>query len=35
MFYSGNNAESNALLHDTIVCSNIFIYPTRTAVPVE
>jgi len=24
-FYSANNAESNGLLHDTIVCSFIFI----------
>jgi len=34
-FYSANNAESNAVLHDTIFCSSIFIYPARTVVSVE
>src|SRR6218665_3377888 len=29
IFYSANNAESNAVLHDTIACSSIFIWPTR------
>jgi len=32
LFYLENNAESNAVLHDTTVCSNIFIYSTRTSV---
>ena len=33
--YSASNAESNVVLHDTIVYSITFIYPTRTAVSVE
>ena len=31
-FYSANNAESNAVLHDTIACSFIFILPYRMSL---
>jgi len=34
-FFSANNAESNAVFHDTMVCSSIFIFPTRTVVSGE
>src|SRR6218665_1494321 len=33
-FFSANNSESNAVLHDTIVCSFIFIFPTHKSLVV-